>query len=162
MTKNQNNKLNAFRAYVLQNGHKFVIVPSLKVRMTTSASATDRTVNKVALCSAIFAGAAYVGYSVARQAFGRHLVGHQRNQNQSKSRAFRSISFFTSPIFLSRRPFRRINLPAVIICHTCLSKSGLAVFPRSPTCDQKENSSNSILPLRLRPILLFPSSNEKV
>ena len=39
-----------------------------------SASATDRTVNKVALCSAIFAGAAYVGYSVVRQAFGRQLL----------------------------------------------------------------------------------------
>eukprot|EP00095_Tigriopus_kingsejongensis_P001237 maker-scaffold160_size295910-snap-gene-1.39 protein:Tk01237 transcript:maker-scaffold160_size295910-snap-gene-1.39-mRNA-1 annotation:"PREDICTED: LOW QUALITY PROTEIN: uncharacterized protein LOC103510027" len=47
--------------------------------MTTSAAATDRTVNKVALCSAIFAGVAYVGYSVARQAFSRRLV---RNQNE--------------------------------------------------------------------------------
>jgi len=31
----------------------------------------DKTVNKVALCSAIFAGFAYVGYSVVRTAFHR-------------------------------------------------------------------------------------------
>ena len=50
------------------------------------ATATDRTVNKVALCSAIFAGVAYVGYSVARQAFGRHLVpGNQRSRRQGKT-----------------------------------------------------------------------------
>lgn len=33
----------------------------------------DHTVNKVAVCSAIFAGFAYVGYSVAKNAFGRRL-----------------------------------------------------------------------------------------
>ncbi|XP_059091044.1 uncharacterized protein LOC131886663 isoform X2 [Tigriopus californicus] len=48
--------------------------------MTTSAAASDKTVNKVALCSAIFAGVAYVGYSVARQAFSRRLV---RNQGEA-------------------------------------------------------------------------------
>lgn len=36
-----------------------------------SSSAADRTMNKVALCSAIFAGFAYVGYSVVRTAFQR-------------------------------------------------------------------------------------------
>lgn len=36
-------------------------------------SANDHTVNKVAVCSAIFAGFAYVGYSVAKNAFGRRL-----------------------------------------------------------------------------------------
>lgn len=36
-----------------------------------SGSAADRTMNKVALCSAIFAGFAYVGYSVVRTAFQR-------------------------------------------------------------------------------------------
>ncbi|KAF6217175.1 hypothetical protein GE061_001529 [Apolygus lucorum] len=41
--------------------------------MANSAPAGDRTVNKVALCSAIFAGFAYVGYSVVRTAFCRKL-----------------------------------------------------------------------------------------
>jgi hypothetical protein len=36
-----------------------------------ASSASDRTVNKIALCSAIFAGVAYVGYSVVKQAFGK-------------------------------------------------------------------------------------------
>jgi hypothetical protein len=36
-----------------------------------ASSATDRTVNKIALCSAIFAGVAYVGYSVVKSAFGK-------------------------------------------------------------------------------------------
>ena len=36
-----------------------------------SGTGTDRTVNKVAICSAIFAGFAYVGYSVVRTAFHR-------------------------------------------------------------------------------------------
>lgn len=34
-------------------------------------NANDHTVNKVAVCSAIIAGFAYVGYSVAKNAFGR-------------------------------------------------------------------------------------------
>lgn len=41
------------------------------VNMATSTG--DKTVNKVALCSAIFAGFAYVGYSVVRTAFCRKL-----------------------------------------------------------------------------------------
>lgn len=58
-----------------------------------SASATDRTVNKVALCSAIFAGAAYVGYSVVRQAFGRQLVpGSSLLQNRIDGRRGESVS----------------------------------------------------------------------
>ncbi|CAG7785228.1 unnamed protein product [Allacma fusca] len=36
-----------------------------------SGTGTDRAVNKVAICSAIFAGFAYVGYSVVRTAFHR-------------------------------------------------------------------------------------------
>ena len=36
-----------------------------------ASSASDRTVNKIALCGAIFAGVAYVGYSVVKQAFGK-------------------------------------------------------------------------------------------
>ena len=34
-----------------------------------SSSASDRTVNKITLCGAIFAGVAYVGYTVVKQAF---------------------------------------------------------------------------------------------
>ncbi|KAG8227668.1 hypothetical protein J437_LFUL006979, partial [Ladona fulva] len=34
----------------------------------------DKTMNKVALCSAIFAGFAYVGYSLVRTAFCRRLA----------------------------------------------------------------------------------------
>ncbi|BES90864.1 DUF634 [Nesidiocoris tenuis] len=41
--------------------------------MANSTPAADKTVNKVALCSAIFAGFAYVGYSVVRTAFCRKL-----------------------------------------------------------------------------------------
>lgn len=33
----------------------------------------DTTINKVAVCSAIFAGFAYIGYSVAKNAFDRRL-----------------------------------------------------------------------------------------
>lgn len=66
--------------------------------MTTSASATDRTVNKIALCSAIFAGAAYVGYSVARQAFGRsfqppHRMGSLGSRRQGKHSNFPNYYF---------------------------------------------------------------------
>lgn len=39
--------------------------------MASTAGTNDKTANKVALCSAIFAGFAYVGYSVVRTAFGR-------------------------------------------------------------------------------------------
>lgn len=38
--------------------------------MTAASVAQDRTTSRVALCSAIFAGFAYVGYAVVRQAFG--------------------------------------------------------------------------------------------
>ncbi len=38
-----------------------------------ASAASDKNVNRIALCSAIFAGVAYVGYSVVRQAFGRVL-----------------------------------------------------------------------------------------
>lgn len=38
-----------------------------------NSAPNDKTVNKVALCSAIFAGFAYVGYSVVRTAFCRKL-----------------------------------------------------------------------------------------
>lgn len=40
------------------------------------ASFQDKTLNKVAVCSAVFAGFAYVGYSYARSAFCRKLYKH--------------------------------------------------------------------------------------
>lgn len=48
------------------------VYSATSVNMATSTG--DKTVNKVALCSAIFAGFAYVGYSVVRTAFCRKLV----------------------------------------------------------------------------------------
>ncbi len=39
-----------------------------------ASAATDRTVNKIALCSAVFAGVAYVGYSFAKRAFAKSAV----------------------------------------------------------------------------------------
>jgi len=50
-----------------------------------SGLAQDKTVNRVAICSAIFAGFAYVGYSVVRQAFGRRLMGHGVFKNEDDS-----------------------------------------------------------------------------
>lgn len=45
--------------------------------------AQDKTTSRVALCSAIFAGFAYVGYAVVRQTFGKKLdrPGFLRNEN---------------------------------------------------------------------------------
>lgn len=39
--------------------------------MSSAVGSNDKTANKVALCSAMFAGFAYVGYSMVRTAFGR-------------------------------------------------------------------------------------------
>lgn len=44
-------------------------------------SGGDKTINKVALCSAIFAGFAYVGYSVVRTAFCRKLGRREGDGN---------------------------------------------------------------------------------
>ncbi|VVC29536.1 Hypothetical protein CINCED_3A005441 [Cinara cedri] len=53
----------------------------------------DHTVNKVAVCSAIFAGFAYVGYSVARNAFGRRLGGRKNDDGYEDQRLyFRRLS----------------------------------------------------------------------
>ena len=45
----------------------------------------ENTTNRIALCSAIFAGFAYVGYAVVRQTFGRKLEkpGFLRNENDA-------------------------------------------------------------------------------
>lgn len=53
--------------------------------MALNPSATnDHTVNKVAVCSAIFAGFAFVGYSVAKNAFGRRL-GRKNDDGKTKN-----------------------------------------------------------------------------
>lgn len=46
---------------------------------------TDRTVNKIAFCSAVVAGFAYVGYSVCRTAFSRRRG--RRNDDDSPHRS---------------------------------------------------------------------------
>jgi hypothetical protein len=45
-------------------------------------AANDRTVNKVALYSAIFAGVAYVGYSCVKNAFGKSKKRKQGKQKR--------------------------------------------------------------------------------
>ncbi|OXA52525.1 armadillo repeat-containing protein 10 isoform X2 [Folsomia candida] len=57
------------------------------------SSTTDRTVNKVALCSAIFAGFAYVGYSVVRTAFHRRRKEGDLSYPEGEARLyFRRLS----------------------------------------------------------------------
>ena len=63
--------------------------------MTASASATDRTVQKIALCSAFFAGAAYVGYSVVRQTFGRTLVPQVGARSRGRRLGFYFSAFLS-------------------------------------------------------------------
>ncbi|GLH08332.1 Armadillo repeat-containing protein 10 [Gryllus bimaculatus] len=55
-----------------------------------ASSTGDKTVNKVALCSAIFAGFAYVGYSVVRTAFCRKL-GRKDGEGTVEILKFESI-----------------------------------------------------------------------
>lgn len=58
-----------------------------------NTSTGDKTVNKVALCSAIFAGFAYVGYSVVRTAFCRKLGRREGEVYQDEHRLyFRRLS----------------------------------------------------------------------
>ena len=82
-----------------------------------SASATDRTVNKVALCSAIFAGCAYVGYSVVRQAFGRQLIPgvHVRGGRRGKSKLKKRKSFRTV------RVLNRVKVYIMRVLHSSLA-----------------------------------------
>ncbi|XP_065206810.1 uncharacterized protein LOC135836114 isoform X2 [Planococcus citri] len=59
--------------------------------MATAAGSQDKTVNKVALCSAIFAGFAYVGYSAVRTAFGKK--GKRDSEGEPEHRLyFRRLS----------------------------------------------------------------------
>lgn len=54
-------------------------------------SANDKAVNKVALCSAMFAGFAYVGYSVIRTAFNRR-IGQDKEEYPEHRLYFRRLS----------------------------------------------------------------------
>ena len=64
-----------------------------------SSSASDRTVNKITLCGAIFAGVAYVGYTVVKQAFGKtFLRGDKRKEGKTSFQievAYDWLRFFT-------------------------------------------------------------------
>jgi hypothetical protein len=62
---------------------KYSVYSAVSVNMATSTG--DKTVNKVALCSAIFAGFAYVGYSVVRTAFCRKLGRRDGEGNSERT-----------------------------------------------------------------------------
>lgn len=49
--------------------------------MASGAAPNDKTANKVALCSAVFAGFAYVGYSMVRTAFGKKDKRHSEGES---------------------------------------------------------------------------------
>lgn len=55
------------------------------------SAANDKAVNKVALCSAMFAGFAYVGYSVIRTAFNRR-IGQEKEEYPEHRLYFRRLS----------------------------------------------------------------------
>jgi hypothetical protein len=46
-----------------------------------AGAASDRSVNKIALCGAIFAGVAYVGYSVVKQALGKTFAKSRKRRD---------------------------------------------------------------------------------
>ena len=50
---------------------------------------------QIALCSAIFAGCAYVGYSVVRQAFGRNLVNNRAGSGR-RGRNCSNLQYFVN------------------------------------------------------------------
>lgn len=53
---------------------------------------TDRAVNKIAFCSAVVAGFAYVGYSVCRNAFSRRRRGRNDDTSPRRSVFLRRLS----------------------------------------------------------------------
>lgn len=53
---------------------------------------TDRAVNKIAFCSAVVAGFAYVGYSVCRTAFSRRRRGRKDDESPRRSVFLRRLS----------------------------------------------------------------------
>ncbi|XP_042206960.1 uncharacterized protein LOC121855860 isoform X2 [Homarus americanus] len=56
-----------------------------------SGSLQDRTLNKVALCSAVFAGFAYVGYSYAKTAFCRKLARKHDLRDEDETEVSRVV-----------------------------------------------------------------------
>ena len=66
-----------------------------------SSSATDRTINKIAFCGAIFAGVAYVGYSVVKQAFGKTFSkGEKRKEGKNFKTIFSSDTHCLSDLYV--------------------------------------------------------------
>lgn len=53
---------------------------------------TDRAINKIAFCSAVVAGFAYVGYSVCRTAFSRRRRGRGDDESPHRSVFLRRLS----------------------------------------------------------------------
>jgi hypothetical protein len=54
----------------------------------------DRTANRVAICSAIFAGFAYVGYAVVRQVFGRRVEADSEHEASNPLTATAGLTGF--------------------------------------------------------------------
>ncbi|XP_063219640.1 uncharacterized protein LOC134529454 isoform X2 [Bacillus rossius redtenbacheri] len=109
----------------------------------------DKTVNKVALCSAIFAGFAYVGYSVVRTAFCRRLGRREYEGYPDEHRLyFRRLSQTTQtdvllgnldmtgsgkvilrPMTVQER-IRELNVRARMFTDTMLAIQNYGVSPR--------------------------------
>ncbi|XP_066997424.1 armadillo repeat-containing X-linked protein 1 isoform X2 [Anabrus simplex] len=114
-----------------------------------ASSSGDKTVNKVALCSAIFAGFAYVGYSVVRTAFCRKLGRRDGEGYPDEHRLyFRRLSQTTQtdvllgnldttgsgkvilrPLTVQER-IRELNLRARMFTDTMLAIQGSMASPR--------------------------------
>ncbi|XP_069693053.1 armadillo repeat-containing protein 10-like isoform X2 [Periplaneta americana] len=114
-----------------------------------ATSTGDKTVNKVALCSAIFAGFAYVGYSVVRTAFCRKLGRRDGEGYPDEHRLyFRRLSQTTQtdvllgnldmsgsgkvilrPLTVQER-IRELNLRARMFTDTMLAIQGSGPSPR--------------------------------
>jgi len=71
--------------YILEAVHTFRTAAVLSRLRMSAAVSQDKTSNRIAVCSAIFAGFAYVGYAVVRQTFGRKWdrPGFLRNENDA-------------------------------------------------------------------------------
>lgn len=80
---------------------------------------TDRAVNKIAFCSAVVAGFAYVGYSVCRTAFSRRKRGRNDEDSPHRSVFLRRLSQTTQTDgllgdFLSDGPHKIVLRPKTV------------------------------------------------
>uniref|UniRef100_A0A1B6KVG7 Armadillo repeat-containing domain-containing protein n=1 Tax=Graphocephala atropunctata TaxID=36148 RepID=A0A1B6KVG7_9HEMI len=155
--------------------------------MANSAT-NDKTVNKVALCSAIFAGFAYVGYSVVRTAFCRKLGRREEGYPEEHRIYFRRLSQTTQtdvllgnldltgtgkvvlrPLTVQDR-IRELNLKARMFTDTMLAiqattgpspRHGPMPGPRSLQCSPW-GSPRILSPVDVRHILSSRSSENLV